>query len=116
MRGGAPILLGARPVKEEERRHVPASSLGDRLRPEVERGICTDALVPGQTVREDDRPCAGTPRLAATTSRRFPGTGWPRSPLEGGVSGSHDLFEQVGALVVADERAGERSLGHGPDV
>ena len=34
---------------------VPASYWRS-LRPGVERGICTDALMPGQTVREDDRP------------------------------------------------------------
>src|SRR3954468_11556796 len=109
MRGGAPILLGARPVKEEERRHVPASSLGDRLRPGVERGICTDALVPGQTVREDDRPCAGTPRLAAGGPRPFPAAGWPRSPspdgsvAEGGVTGPHDVLQDAGALFLGNE-------------
>src|SRR5215217_680851 len=110
MRGGAPILLGARPVKEEERRQVPASSLGDRLRPGVERGICTDALMPGQTVREDDRPCAGTSRLAAKIAAGFPERGWPRSPLaELGESRPDDLVAQPLPLRVAGEGAGERT-------
>src|SRR5829696_6541785 len=104
MRGGAPILLGARPVKEEEHRQVPASSLGDRLRPGMERGICTDALMPGQTAREDDRPCAGTPTVAARMPPRFPRRGWLPSPSvspggrrtravqEGGVPGPDELL------------------------
>jgi hypothetical protein len=56
MRGGAPIQLGARPVKREGRGQVAGVLTGDHLRPGMERGICTDALMPGQTVREDDRP------------------------------------------------------------
>src|SRR5688500_10720704 len=56
MRGGAPIQLGARPVEREGSRLCAGVLTGDHLRPGMERGICTDALMPGRTVREDDRP------------------------------------------------------------
>src|SRR4051812_39699965 len=110
MRGGAPILLGARPVKEEEHRQVPASSLGDRLRPGMERGICTDALMPRRSVREDDRPCAGALTVAARMRRGFPTGGWPPSPpsaAQGRVPGPDDLAEQAATLGVADEGGGQ---------
>src|SRR3982751_129319 len=119
MRGGAPILLGARPVKEEERRQVPASSLGDRLRPGVERGICTDALMPGQTVREDDRPMC---RYAYGSSEdRFAiperGVTATTAPARGSVPQRRvalpdEVAELAPAALLGDERGGQRVLGH----
>ena len=62
---------------------------GDRLRPGVERGICTDALMPGQTVREDDRPMCRYAQVSSEDRsgdspaggghRHRPAVGQPRS-------------------------------------
>src|SRR4051812_22465878 len=87
MRGGAPLQLGARPVEKEGVGGAGVPT-GDQLRPGVERGICTDALMPGKTVREDDRPMcryaqvssggrSGIPRRGVTATTD-PRRGQPR--------------------------------------
>ena len=77
---------------------------GDHLRPGMERGICTDALMPGQTVREDDRPLC---RYAQVSSEDR--SGIPRS----GVCSRHPLGP-AGRRIRAGRRRRAAASGRRP--
>ena len=98
------------------KRKAPADAgvpTGDRLRPGVERGICTDALMPGQTVREDDRPmCRYAQVSSEDRSGDSRGRRWQPSPPSAEqrrVPRTDDVGEQALPVGVAGRKAARRA-------
>src|SRR6476661_9110014 len=98
MRGGAPLQLGARPVKKEGAA-VDDVLAGDRCAQVRNAGSARMALMPGQTVREDDRPMCRYVQVSSEDRRGIPqervAMVTRRSPEQGCVPRTDDAVEQV---------------------